>query len=66
MLLMAVQRHRVLIPEDERQRQLMRRSIVFFVVPDNDVIVRCLDGSDKYPPVNAMQYIARLTEPTRY
>ena len=61
-----VQRHRVLIPEDERQRRLVRRSIVFFVVPDDDVTVQCLDGSDKYPPVNAMDYIAQLTTPTRY
>ena len=56
----------MLIPEDAIHRQLTRRSIVFFVVPDCDVIVQCVDGSDKYPPVSAMDYIAQRTTPTRY
>jgi len=46
-----------MIPEDESTRQTTRRSIVFFVHPDSDVTVSCLDGSDKYPPVNSMEYL---------
>ena len=34
-----------------------RQSIAFFCNPDNDVIVECLDGSDKYEPINAHKYI---------
>jgi len=59
------QKHRVLLPADQLRSQ-QRRSIVFFVVPDVDVTVQCLDSSDKYPPINAMDYILQLTEPTRY
>ena len=46
----------MLIPEDVIHRQLTSKSIVFFVDPDCDVIIQCLDGSDKYPPVSAMDY----------
>jgi len=46
-----------MIPDDETKRQQMRRSMAFFVHPDHDVTVRCLDGSDKYPPVNATEYL---------
>ena len=56
----------MLIPEDDVQRQLIRRSIVFFVVSDNDVTIRCLDGSDKYPPVKTLEYLVQQTDPTRY
>jgi len=51
------QMHRVKIPDDESKRQQMRRSMAFFVHPDNDVTVSCLDGSDKYPPINAAEYL---------
>jgi len=46
-----------MIPDDEVKRQTIRKSIVFFVHPDDDVTVQCLDGSDKYPPVNAKEYL---------
>jgi len=58
--------HRVLIPEDVIRRQLTSRSIVFFVDPDCDVTIQCLDGSDKYPPVSAMDYIAQLLDTNYY
>lgn len=48
--------HRVMIPEDERERLKVRRSLVFFANPDADVTVTCVDGSDKYPPVNSAEY----------
>jgi len=49
--------HRVVIPDDDTKRQQMRRSMVFFLTFDHDFTVTCLDGSDKYPPVNATEYL---------
>ena len=60
-----LQKHRVLIPEDLQKRQQIRRSVVFFVAPDDDVIVKCLDGSDKYQPVNGIEYVTRLDATVR-
>jgi len=57
-----LQCHRVMIPDDEVKRQTMRSSVAFFVQPDCDVIVKCLDGSDKYPPVNAPEYLHNKLE----
>ena len=48
--------HRVLIPEEEIKRRVPRRSLVFFYGPDDDVIVTCLDGSNKYPPIRARDW----------
>ncbi|KAI7802743.1 hypothetical protein IRJ41_018348, partial [Triplophysa rosa] len=47
--------HRVLLPVvgDSRTRQ----SLAFFVHPDNEAIISCCDGSDKYPPVKAIDYL---------
>ncbi|XP_056622264.1 uncharacterized protein si:dkey-10o6.2 isoform X2 [Triplophysa dalaica] len=47
--------HRVLLPavSDNRTRQ----SLAFFVHPDNEAIISCCDGSDKYPPVNSIDYL---------
>ena len=39
-----------------------RQSLVYFVVPDEDKLVACLSGSDKYPPVYPMQYNYENTE----
>ena len=55
--LVSFQKHRVLIPEEEVKKRIVRRSLAFFVHPDNDVIVECLDGSNKYPPVTGMGYL---------
>ena len=46
-----------MLPGDERERLTVRRSLVFFAHPDADITVTCLDGSDKYPPVNSLQYL---------
>ncbi|RXG52971.1 hypothetical protein Avbf_09270 [Armadillidium vulgare] len=32
--------HRVLIPEEERRKRCPRKSFVFFLCPDNDVILK--------------------------
>ena len=48
-------RHRVMMPNT--YPSTARQSMVFFLGPDNDVTVSCVDGSDKYPTVNAYDYI---------
>lgn len=49
------QLHRVLLPPagDCSTRQ----SLAFFVQPDDDAVIRCCDGSDKYPPVSSGLYL---------
>ena len=48
------QKHRVVNPANT---QSVRQSIVCFVHPEADCIVECTDGSNKYPPVTAKDYI---------
>ncbi|XP_051238192.1 uncharacterized protein si:dkey-10o6.2 [Dicentrarchus labrax] len=47
--------HRVLLPPagDSRTRQ----SMAFFVQPDDEALITCCDGSNKYPPVTAGTYL---------
>ena len=45
-----------MIPTGEKRHQL-RKSVIFFAVPDMDVVIECADGSNKYPPTNAKQYL---------
>uniref|UniRef100_A0A673HHT7 Si:dkey-10o6.2 n=1 Tax=Sinocyclocheilus rhinocerous TaxID=307959 RepID=A0A673HHT7_9TELE len=47
--------HRVLLPPagDSSTRQ----SLAFFVQPDDEAIISCCDGSDKYPPVKSVDYL---------
>lgn len=49
--------HRVLIPEVEIKRRAPRRSLVFFVDPDQSALITCLDGSNKYPPITSGEWI---------
>jgi len=49
--------HRVVIPEVEIKRRVPRRSLVFFVDPDTDAPITCLDGSNKYPPITSGEWI---------
>lgn len=51
------QLHRVLLPPagDCSTRQ----SLAFFVQPDDDAVIRCCDGSDKYPPVSSGLYLQK-------
>ncbi|KAK2169552.1 hypothetical protein LSH36_9g16040 [Paralvinella palmiformis] len=51
-------KHRVVIPEEELKKKTTRRSLAYFVHPDDDVIIKCLDGSKKYDPVSAYDYLA--------
>jgi isopenicillin N synthase-like dioxygenase len=56
--------HRVLIPDDEIRRQTTRRSVAFFVHPDPDFVVECLDGTNKYPPTTDRQYLRQRLDAT--
>ncbi|XP_065139137.1 uncharacterized protein [Paramisgurnus dabryanus] len=47
--------HRVLLPPEGDSNT--RQSLAFFVQPDDEAIVSCCDGSDKYPPVNSLDYL---------
>ncbi|KAM4573534.1 uncharacterized protein PAE49_008329 [Odontesthes bonariensis] len=48
-------RHRVLLPPvgDSSTRQ----SLAFFLHPDDEALITCCDGSNKYPPVTAGAYL---------
>lgn len=50
-------KHRVLIPEVEFKKRKHRQSVAFFVHPDNDYIIECLDGSAKYEPISSIDYL---------
>ncbi|XP_045165864.1 uncharacterized protein LOC123529560 [Mercenaria mercenaria] len=50
-------KHRVLIPEVEFKKRKPRQSVVFYVDPDNEYVVECLDGSKKYEPVASLDYL---------
>ena len=43
----------MLLPEEESDKRSVRQSLAFFCHPDNEVVVECVDGSNKYPPVRA-------------
>ena len=47
-------RHRVVVPANLLRA---RQSFAFFLQPDNEVNISCLDGSDKFQPVNSYEYI---------
>lgn len=49
--------HRVVVPHEELRRLTARQSMAFFVHPDNDVIIECLDGSGHYPPITSLEYL---------
>ncbi|XP_046556650.1 proline hydroxylase buaE-like isoform X2 [Haliotis rubra] len=50
-------KHRVLVPEAELKKRQSRQSLAFFVHPNDEVIIRCLDGSDKYEPISSIDYL---------
>ncbi|XP_066942656.1 uncharacterized protein [Macrobrachium rosenbergii] len=49
--------HRVIIPVEEDLRRQSRRSIAFFLNPDDDKVISPLDGSSKFDPVTCEEYI---------
>jgi len=54
-------RHRVIIPEEERLKSVPRQSIVFFLHPDNEIVVRPVDReeSEDYSAVVALDHVQR-------
>ncbi|XP_035676180.1 2-oxoglutarate-Fe(II) type oxidoreductase ppzD-like [Branchiostoma floridae] len=50
-------RHRVVLPDSREERQRVHRSIAYFFHCDSDVEMKCLDGSDKYEPISAREYL---------
>ncbi|XP_077592810.1 uncharacterized protein LOC144210186 [Stigmatopora nigra] len=46
--------HKVVLPtaDDSSTRQ----SLAFFLMPDDDATITCVDGSNKYPPIRAGDY----------
>ena len=50
-------KHRVLIPEIETRKRKPRQSMAFFGNIDDDFIVKCLDGSNKYEPIASIDYL---------
>lgn len=34
-----------------------RQALAFFLHPDDHALVRCCDGSDRYPPITAGAYL---------
>jgi isopenicillin N synthase-like dioxygenase len=54
------QPHRVVSPSDEAQMKTVRQSIGFFVHPDHDVLMKCIDGSDNYPVITAKEATDRI------
>ena len=52
-----MQPHRIRIPEEETRKKSSRYSIVYFVNPDDDFNVECMDDSKKYPPVIAGDFL---------
>jgi len=50
-------KHRVLIPEAEIKKRTCRQSVAFFLQPDHDYIIECLDGSNKYEPISSLDYV---------
>ena len=47
------QKHRVVIGD----RSVSRLSLGYFVNPNDEAIIGCLDGSEKYEPIKAVDYI---------
>ncbi|XP_073709634.1 uncharacterized protein [Misgurnus anguillicaudatus] len=47
--------HRVLLHPEGNSNT--RQSLAFFVHPDDEANISCCDGSDKYPPVNSLDYL---------
>ncbi|CAN9498877.1 unnamed protein product [Ophioblennius macclurei] len=54
--------HRVLLPSAEDSST--RQSLAFFAHPDNEALITCCDGSNKYPPVKAGEYLLQRLNDT--
>ncbi|XP_033629574.1 2-oxoglutarate-dependent dioxygenase gloF-like [Asterias rubens] len=50
-------KHRVLLEDAPGDCVKPRQSIAFFGHPNYDSLIECIDGSNKYPPINSLDYI---------
>lgn len=50
-------KHRVVIPETQMNREKARMSIAYFMHPDDDCMIKCIDGSNKYEPITSLDYL---------
>ena len=53
--------HRVTLPDDTT---VPRQSIAYFVNPDNECFVECLDGSNQYEGISAYDYLDKKFKET--
>ncbi|XP_013391379.1 UPF0676 protein C1494.01 isoform X1 [Lingula anatina] len=53
--------HRVIMPGGKCPA---RQSIIQLIAPDDDVEVKCVDGSDTYEPVNARSFVTGIFDKT--
>ncbi|XP_052280712.1 uncharacterized protein LOC127878232 isoform X3 [Dreissena polymorpha] len=56
--------HRVVVPEVEFKKRSSRQAVAFFIHPDDEYIVKCLDGFDKYEPISSMDYLRQRFDAT--
>lgn len=49
--------HRIPMPTDKHRRESVRQSFCWFLHPDDDFLVKCLDGSNIYEPMTSRNYI---------
>lgn len=56
--------HRVIIPKEEVRQKVSRYSITLFLHPDDEVIVKPIDGSSDPPPINARQHVMNMLAKT--
>jgi len=52
------------IPNSEHMRQYGRRCVGFFLHPDGDFVIRCLDGSNTYEPTTDDEHFAKRERDT--
>ncbi|XP_033632381.1 2-oxoglutarate-dependent dioxygenase htyE-like [Asterias rubens] len=50
-------KHRVLLDDSAEERGKSRQSVVFFGYPSIDTTIECIDKSNKYPPIDSMEYL---------
>ena len=53
--------HRLLLPDDER-RYKTRQASLFFLHPDDDHVIRCIDGSNTYEPITGLEFWDRKSQ----
>ena len=49
--------HRVVNPTSAKGQNEARISFAFFVHPDDDYLIECIDGSNKYEPIKSDAYL---------